>query len=88
MHLPSRIRFHNSKGGEQRGNILEWEQPLTARLAGAPLDIQAHIDTESILARTLLLFASTIVAAAGAFALVLWWIARKGRSSEMAESRP
>jgi hypothetical protein len=88
MHLPSRIRFHNSKGGEQRGNILEWEQPLTSRLAGAPLDIQAHIDTESILARTLLLFASTIVAAAGAFALVLWWIARKGRSSEMAESRP
>jgi hypothetical protein len=88
MHLPSRIRFHNSKGGEQRGNILEWEQPLTARLAGTPLEIQAHIDTESILSRTLLLFASTIVAAAAAFALVLWWIARKGRSSEMAESRP
>ena len=88
MHLPSRIRFHNSKRGEQRGNILEWEQPLTARLAGTPLDIQAHIDTESILSRTLLLFASTIVAAAATFALVLWWIARKGRSSEMAESRP
>ena len=88
MHLPSRIRFHNSQGGEQRGNILGWEQPLTARLAGAPLDIQAHMDPESILSRTLLLFASTIVAAAMAFALVLWWIARKGRSSEMAESRP
>jgi hypothetical protein len=88
MHLPSRIRFHNSKGGEQRGNILAWEQPLTARLAGTPLEIQAHMDTESILSRTLLLFASTIVAVAGTFALVLWWIARKGRSSEMAESRP
>jgi hypothetical protein len=88
MHLPSRIRFHNSKGGEQRGNILEWEQPLTARLAGTPLEIQAHMDTESILSRTLLLFASTIAAAAVAFALVLWWIARRGRSSEMAESRP
>lgn len=88
MHLPSRIRFHNAKGGEQRGNILEWEQPLTARLSGTRLDIQAHMDTESILSRTLLLFASTIVAAAVAFALVLWWIARKGRSSEMAESRP
>jgi hypothetical protein len=88
MHLPSRIRFHNSKDGERRGNILEWEQPLTARLAGTPLEIQAHIETESILSRTLLLFASTIVAAATAFALLLWWIARKGRSSEMAESRP
>jgi hypothetical protein len=88
MHLPSRIPFHNARDGVQRGNILEWEQPLTARLAGTPLEMQAHMETESILARTLLLFGSTIVAAAAAFALVLWWIARKGRSSEMAESRP
>jgi hypothetical protein len=88
MHLPSRIPYHNSKATVQRGNILEWEQPLTVRLAGTPLAIEAHMETESILSRTLLLFATTIVAAAFAFALVLWWIARKGRSSEMAESRP
>jgi hypothetical protein len=88
MHVPSKIAFHNSKGGVRRGNILEWEQPLAERLEGAPLDIQAHMETQSILSRTLLLFASTIVAAAAAFALVLWWVARKGRSSEMAESRP
>jgi hypothetical protein len=88
MHLPSRIPYHNSKETVQRGNILEWEQPLRARLEGTPLEIEAHLETESILWRTLLLFASTIVAAALAFAVVLWWIARKGRSSEMAESRP
>lgn len=88
MHLPSRIPYHNSKETVQRGNILEWEQPLQARLAGTPLEIEAHLETESILSRTLLLFASTIVAAALGFAVVLWWIARKGRSSEMAESRP
>jgi hypothetical protein len=88
IHLPSEIPYHNSKETVQRGNIVEWEQPLTARLAGTPLEIEAHMETESILWRTLLLFASSIVAAAVAFALVLWWIARKGRSSEMAESRP
>ena len=88
VHLPSRIPYHNSKKTVQRGNILEWEQPLTARLAGTPLAIEAHMETESILSRTLLLFVATIVAAAFAFALVLWWVARKGRTSEMAESRP
>jgi hypothetical protein len=88
MHLPSKIPFHNARDGVQRGNILAWEQPLRERLKGTPIAIQAHMETESILARTLLLFGSTIVAAALAFALVLWWIARKGRSSQVAESWP
>jgi hypothetical protein len=88
MHLPSKVPFHNSKEAVQRGNILVWEQPLAARLHGVPLDIQVHMETESILYRTLLLFGATIVAAAAAFALVLWWIARKGRESAVAESRP
>jgi len=87
MHLPSRIPFHNSTGPIQRGNILEWEQPLSERLKGTPVDIQAHMEPQSILARTLLLFASTIVAAAAAFAFVIWWIARRGRSADLAESR-
>jgi hypothetical protein len=89
MHLPSRIPYHNAPSRAiERGNILAWEQPLTARLKGEPLDIEVQLETESILARTLVLFGSTIVAAALAFALVIWWIARKGRESEMAESRP
>jgi len=88
MHLPSKIPFHNSKDTVQRGNILAWEQPLADRLRGAPLDIQVHMETASILYRTLLLFGATILAAAAAFALVVWWIARKGRESALAESRP
>ena len=88
MHLPSRIPFHNAPSHTERGNILAWEQPLTARLKGEPLDIQVQLETESILVRTLVLFGSTIVAAALTFALVIWWMARKGRESEMAESRP
>ncbi|HEV8317352.1 MAG TPA: hypothetical protein VGQ10_08075 [Vicinamibacterales bacterium] len=89
MHLPSRIPYHNAPSHTvERGNILVWEQPLTARLKSEPLDIQAQLETESILVRTLVLFGWTIVAAALAFALVIWWMARKGRESEMAESRP
>jgi hypothetical protein len=87
MHLPSRIPFHNAKGTVERGNILAWEQPLADRLTGVPLEIRVHMETHSILSRTLLLFGSTIVAAALTFVVVIWWFARKGRSGEMAESR-
>jgi len=87
MHLPSEIPFHNSPLGLQRGNILEWDQPLADRLKGEPLDLQVQLEPESILYTTLLLFGSTVVAAAIAFALLLWWIARRGRQGEMAESR-
>jgi len=89
MHLPSEILFHNAPSREvERGNILEWEQPLTERLAGRPVDMEVHLESESILYTTLLLFGSTIVAAAAALALVIWWIARRGRDSEIAEPPP
>ena len=87
MHLPSEIPFHNSPAGVQRGNILEWEQPLVDRLKGEPLDLQVQLEPESILYTTLLLFGSTVVAAAVTFALLIWWVARRGRQGEMAESR-
>jgi hypothetical protein len=84
MHLPSEISYHNAPSKKtQRGNILEWEQPLRDRLKGAPLDIEAHMATQSILYSTLMLFGTTIVAAAATFAIVIWWIARKGRNVEV-----
>ena len=88
MHLPSEIVFHNAPSREvERGNILEWPQPLTERLDGVPLDMQVHIETTSILSTTLLLFGSTIVAVAVTFALVVWLIARRGRAADLEESR-
>lgn len=89
MHLPSRIVYHNAPSREvERGNILSWEQPLAERLRGTPLDVQVQMETQSILYGTLLLFGSTIVAAAMTFAVVFWWLMRRGREAEMAESRP
>ncbi|MGE3579381.1 MAG: hypothetical protein AB7I25_13070 [Vicinamibacterales bacterium] len=79
VHPPSRILFHNSKAPIARGNILVWQQPLRARLAGEPLDLQVRMEASSILARTLLLFGSTILAAVVAFGIVVWWVARKGK---------
>jgi hypothetical protein len=89
MHLPSEILFNNAPGSViQRGNILEWEQPLADRLHGTPLQIEAHIATESILRTTLLLFGSTVVAAGISFAIVVWWVARRGRGADVVESHP
>jgi hypothetical protein len=88
MHLPSAILFHNAPSHEvERGNILEWEQPLADRLRGAPLDLQVHLETESILFTTLMLFGSSVIAAAAAFGLVVWWLARRGREGQMTVAR-
>jgi len=59
---------------------------LVDRLAGAPLEIEAHLEPQSILYSTLTLFAGTIVAAALTFALAIWLVVRKGRREEMASS--
>ena len=80
LHLPSEIPYHNAPSKRtERGNILEWEQPLTDRLRGVPVDVQVSLEPETILYTTLLLFGTTIVAAAATFAVVLWWVWRRGR---------
>jgi hypothetical protein len=80
LHLPSKITYHNA-GVEnfKRGNILIWEQTLTARLRGTPLVLDARMQTESILYRTLLLFSATFVAVAATFAIVIALVLRVGR---------
>jgi hypothetical protein len=84
MHIPSEIPFHNAPSKRvERGNILEWEQALTDRLAGVPLEIEVEMEPESILYTTLLLFAATIVAAAITFAVVIWLVRRSGQRAEV-----
>ena len=77
LHLPSRITYHNAGADNlKRGNILVWEQPLADRLRGKPLELEARMQTQSILYRTISLFGATILAVAASFAflilLVLW----------------
>jgi len=81
MHIPSVIAYHNAPSKKvQRGNILEWEQPLVERLKSAPVQVEVNMEPDSILYSTLLLFGSTIVLAAVAFGVVIWRVARHGRA--------
>ena len=79
VNLPSRITFHNTVRVE-RGNTLLWQQTLRDRLAGTPLRMEARMETQSILYRTLWLFGGTFVTAMAVLALIIWWVSRKGRS--------
>jgi hypothetical protein len=85
MHLPSRILDHNSRDPDtdettsvQRGNIVAWEQHLADRLEGKPVQIVVRISSESILYRTLALFASAFSAAVLLLAGLVWWTMKKG----------
>jgi hypothetical protein len=50
-------------------------------MQGTPVDIDVQMGAQSILARTLLLFGTTIVAAFATLAAVIWWIARRGQGA-------
>src|SRR5258705_7067788 len=83
MHLPSKIAYHNAPSHlTERGNVLDWEQTFADRMRGTPVDIDVQMETQSILARTLLLFGTTILAAFATLAGVIWWVARRGRGVE------
>jgi hypothetical protein len=86
LHLPSRILEHNARDlekdeptGIQRGNILGWEQHLADRLDGKPVTIEVRMDSQSILYRTLFLFAGAFSAAVLTLVLLIWWTMRRGR---------
>ena len=78
LHLPSKITYQSTLEPPRRGNILVWEQPLAERLKGTPLEIEARMETQSILYRTLWLFGATFLAVAAAFALVIGWVLKRG----------
>ena len=87
VHLPSRILEHNARDVEtdeassvQRGNILAWEQHLADRLDGKPVTIAVRISSQSILYRTLWLFAGAFAAAVLVLVGIVWWTMRRGGS--------
>lgn len=95
LHLPSRILWHNARDLEtnqptdtQRGNILAWEQHLADRLDGRPIDIKVELDSQSILHRTVWLFAGSFAAAVVVLALLIWWTMSKGAIEPATSTRP
>jgi hypothetical protein len=82
IHVPSKVVFHNAgPGNPRRGNILVWEQSLSDRLRGQPLQLETRVETQSILYRTLWLFAATFIAVALMFGLLIWLIVRRGHQA-------
>jgi hypothetical protein len=86
VHLPSKVVYHNVDR-VRRGNILAWEQPLSARLAGQPLELEVRMETQSILYRTLWLFGAALLAVAAMFAVVVWRVVRRSARSPLATGR-
>ena len=102
LHLPARIRFHNSRDlqtnaplSPARGNILTWEQRMADRLAGKPIGyaedttpdvMDVRMDRESILYRTLWLFGLAFLAALLVIAGLIWLTMRRGRETETRET--
>jgi hypothetical protein len=87
LHLPSRVTYHNvrrlddgTEGELERGNILTWEQRLSDRLAGVPITMEVKTENESILYRTVSLFAGAFAAAVVVLILLIWFTIRRGRA--------
>ena len=90
LHLPAKILHHTARDLEtnqpsqaSRGNILAWEQHLADRLEGQPVKIYVEMESESILHRTLWLFAGAFSAAVAVLALLIWWTMSKGREQDL-----
>jgi hypothetical protein len=82
IHVPSVVTYHNAGAANlRRGNIVVWEQSLADRLRGGPLELEVQMQPQSILYRTLILFASMCAAVALLFAVVIWRVVRAGRNS-------
>lgn len=80
LHMPSRITFHNAPTREvERGNILTWEQTLSERLNGVPIEMTVLMDRYSIFRRTMTVFGISAGAAFVLLASIVWWVRRKGR---------
>jgi hypothetical protein len=86
LHLPSKIRSHNVRDVDthellqpERGNILTWEQYLKDRRLGTPLVMDMTMERNSILYRTLWLFAGALVAALAVMGGLIAWTVRRGR---------
>lgn len=87
LHIPSRVTYHNAPSRlVERGNILSWEQPLKARLAGEPLRVEARFGVQRILVLTLALFLAAMAAAAVTVASLIWWVVRKGHQRAARQS--
>jgi hypothetical protein len=95
LHAPSRVTFHNVKrledgenGEVGRGNILTWEQRLSDRLAGVPIEMVVEMESTSILNTTLWVFGGAFGAAVLVLVALIWLAIRRGRKATWTHGPP
>jgi hypothetical protein len=85
-HFPSTIRYHNSPGDVERGNILSWKRTLREHFAGRPLDVEVRFDRRTILAATARVMGLALGLVLASIATALFVMVRKGRRQLRAEA--
>ncbi len=85
-HLPSTVRYHNSPGHIERGNILSWKRTLREHFAGRPLDVEVHFDRRTVLAAAVSIVGIALALVAASIATALFVMVRKGRRQLRAEA--
>ena len=80
VHLPSRINFTTRRLASSAATSSSGNRRCASVWPARRLRMEARMETESILYRTLWLFGGTFIAAMLMLAVVIWWVSRKGRS--------
>jgi hypothetical protein len=98
VHVPSPILYHNVRrledgepGEPGRGNILTWEQTLADRRVGREIHMDVRMHGQSILNRTLWLFAGAFTSAVTLIVVAVWVVIRRAKKTRQpfeARARP
>jgi hypothetical protein len=75
FHFPSAVRYHNSPGGIERGNIVSWKRPF----GGSPLEVHARFDRRTLLGERISVMGKALFLVVASIGSALLWMRRKGR---------
>ena len=79
IHFPSKVSFHNSATGVERGNIIRWEREASEHVGGPELIVEARFVERSVLATTIVVFGGAFAIVVVTVGVALFWLVRKGR---------
>jgi len=86
FHFPSAVRFHNSKTGIERGNIIRWQRSAEQHFGGSELYIEARFEQRSILRTTAVILGTAFGLVVVTVVVALSWIYLKGRRQLAADA--
>jgi hypothetical protein len=85
-HFPSSIRYHDSPGDVERGNILSWKRTVREHFAGRPFELHVRFDRRTILAATVRILGVSLGLVLASIGTGLVVMVRKGRRQIRSES--